>query len=148
MTGQLALFPSPFGEQLALDIESTVFRLSDEATKPETTTVLHRVVNFHTECKTPQLTTTERPTMPNPTEERDYVIAPLRWLDRHLQNRRWRKAKAARRRRSGGSLAGTPFATLTTFDLITIRHALEDRERIHQGTPAGEAAHIARAKLG
>lgn len=126
MTGQLLLFPSPTGEQLALelDVDGSVFRSSDEVAKPEA----HQL-------KPPP----KGPTMPSPDEQFDYLIWPLRKLAQ-------RKARRAARRRHTAGQPSDP-SSLTLGDWQTIRFALEDRARIHQGTPAGEAATIARNKV-
>lgn len=87
--------------------------------------------------------------MPTPNQEADYLIRPLRWLANWQDRRNARKTtRATQQRRATDADISLVFADLTRNDLITIRYALEDRERVHQGTPAGEAAHITRTKLG
>lgn len=127
MTGQLLLFPAPeLAEQLALDIDPAPSR----ATPGESPSKVR--------------TTTKGPTMPTPDEQFDYLIWPLRKLAEAGARRRARRA--ARTRRDHPLTAG--LGNLTPLDVATIRYALEDRARMHQGTPAGEAATITRSKLG
>jgi hypothetical protein len=123
---QLLLFPSPAGEQLALelDVDGSVFRSSDDVAKPEA----HQL-------RPPP----KGPAMPTPAEQYDYLIWPLRKLAQ----------RAARRKARRDRFAGRPtaLAELTRGDWSTIRLALEDRVRLYQGEPAGEAARIAREKV-